>query len=267
MVKTPSPVTKTSPIFQQIQMDYRLSFILLKENLVPLITVGIIGSGLFYLLNFLVESFIFPLILWQNYSVVDQIIIYNLLKFPQQGILFGFFGAIMGMVHDILASGDGFTQIQNFVGYIGKYWGKFFLLSIIVNIFTYIVRYTGQEILNLGLAILANVITLIWFIILVESSPALVNSNNVIQALKENFRILRKHSTRIFISFLVFYVIFILPKVILFFLEYYVVPSNTIGYKTVSNLEIIAQLFYILIGYPINGFLAMRIYFDYKYDY
>lgn len=256
---------KNQNTFEHIRGDLRLSFLLFRENLVPLLTVGLIGSGLFYLTDFLVETFLFPLISWEQFSQINQIILYNLLKFPAEGILFGFFGAIMGMVRDILGSGDGFTQIQNFIGYIARYWGKFFILSIIVNIFTYLVRYTGQEIINLPLAITARVLSLVWFIILVESGPALVYTKNIISAIKENFQVFRKQALRIIWSFLLFYVIFILPSEVLFFLEYHVLPVDSGAQDFIGVLEILFQLFYILVGYPINGFMATRIYYDEKF--
>ncbi|MHA1777206.1 MAG: hypothetical protein DRO88_08760 [Promethearchaeia archaeon] len=262
----PTPTAhKSRNSLAQIRADYHLSLLLFKENIVPLLTVGIIGSGLFYVVDFLIESFIFPLISWDQFSQINQIIIYNLLKFPAQGILFGFFGAIMGMVRDILGSGDGFTQIQNFVGYIALYWGKFFILSILVNIFNYLVRYTGQEVLNFPLAIIARICSLIWFILLVEASPALVYSKNIISAIKDNFQVFRHQTLRVIWSFLLFYVIFILPMVILFFLEYHILPAESAGHEFIRALEILFQLFYILIGYPINGFIATRIYYDEKF--
>lgn len=262
-----NPTSHSSSDIKQFKYeDLKLSFTLFKENFYPIIMVGLIGSGLYYLVDFIVDDFIFPLILWDNYQVLGQIIIYNLFKLPQQGLLYGFFGAIMGMVRDVMGSGDGFTQIQNFFGYIAKYWGKFFLLSVIVNIFTYVQRFSGQEIQNFNLSLIFRIISFFWFIILVETSPALVDTKKIFPALKENFNILRKFSKRIFVTFSLYYVIFLLPLSICFFLHYYVFPADGPSVNILSIIEILFYLFYILIGLPIDAFLATSIYNDYKFQ-
>jgi hypothetical protein len=232
--------------------DYKIALNLLKNNIRPFFIILLLGTVLFFSFDYLFYNILFENFL--VYQTFPQNISYGLIRIPADAIIFGFFGVSMGMGYDIMTLGDEFAQLRNSVYYIRKYWLKYFFLSIILNWFIYLIRFLDPIEIGLELDLLIRFCSFCWFVSIAEAYPAILNRQSFIQALRDNFILLRNNFSRIFKTFSIYYAIFLLPRSILTILSY------TYPFTDLTIIIRILTIIYIIIGFPIFAFLSIGIY-------
>jgi len=242
----------------EIIKDYIFAFKLYKRNFLPFFIVLLVGSILYFSLEFLFCDYIFPRIL--PYNFVPANILYGLVRLPRDFVLYGFFGVAIGLGYEIMSSGDQFTEVRRSWYYIKKYWLKFATLSLILNWLGYFTVFILNGQLNIEVKLLLRFFSFFWFISISEAYAAVINRKKIIKALDDNFKILKRNFTRIFMVFSLYYIVFLLPRSIFGLYLGYWVPVGSELHQSIGLIMKILTGVYILVGFPIFSFISIGIY-------
>jgi hypothetical protein len=246
-----------------IKADYKLSFSLYHQNFLPIFEVLLLGIIIKEILDFIFVNLLSPFF-FLPYPTTWNNIIYFLIHLPGDSIYFGFFGACVGMCHDIMSSGDQFTQLRRFVYYLRKYWLIYFALSFFINLPMNALYFFKDEWISLGLFIVMWFITVWWFFMIVETNPAVLVRRRFGQALKDNFYIFRSHALRITLTFGIIVLVFLVPRTTFRILElFYSWLFTKDQLSLIKWIQIIMRWLYVLIGNPLIAFLSIGIYNEY----
>ena len=239
--------------------DFKLSFQLYKSNFKPIFLLCLIKIIVVYAIDHALK-FYPPTRLYRIFLRIPVSTIDTVLSFIPSIISFGFWGAIIGLSYDIMSSGDGFGDLRNSFYYVRKYWFRFVILSFLVNLFTFVLRFLIPRYVNLGEALIIRSISMIWALLFAEISASLVSRNNFIQAFKDNFYLLSNHFLRILKTFGLYYLIFMVVRILLGYSLHYIYWYNSPEYNIVLTVLYILNILTLFIGDPIFAFLTIGIY-------
>ena len=196
-------------------------------------------------------------------------------------VLSVFFGCSFGLSYDIMSSGNLFTKFMGLFHYFRRYWWQyiilFFLLSfgplvygrIISSILWHPVLEPETLPYNVFSFAMINItqciFNLFWMSLFIQMYPSLTARGGIKQAFSENFYLLRRNWKRIFISLLFFFLIFIVPWIIVDIIEYFIflllIPSFSIFWQLWIYVHYFAQTtFYFFLEIPILALISTRIY-------
>ncbi len=253
--QTPSQLEVTSSIWG----DFKLSFSLLKSNFKPIFWLCLIRIivvyGVDHFFKFIIRTKLYRIFYRIPIPTINLIVSF----FPSI-ISFGFWGAIIGLSYDIMSSGDGFAELKKSFYYIKKYWFRFVILSFLVNIVTFFLRYLVPRYVNFGQALLIRTFSFFWALLFFEISAALVSRNNFVLAFKDNFYLLSKHFLRILKMFTLYYLIFMVVRIFIGYSLYYLFPNDFIEYNTALTVLYVLNIVESFIGAPIFAFLSIGLY-------
>jgi hypothetical protein len=266
-------------------MDYKVAWGLYKANLKTFI-----GYAIFCMFMAIVLSIVFTM-----FSIILAARVFEALKIeltfevivgiasvmmiPIMLIYFALIGSFYGLCFDIMSSGDEFTEFKSFITYFRRYWKQYILLSIICGCFNlifsfYIIPSTSESMgwnYNstdfLIIALVIDVIGMIWYYLFLECFPAVTSHGSVRHALKENFAIIKQNPRRIFGNMIIYMVFFELPIM-------FIVDFNQFFMPDYSMLEQLAYILIMLIiativlcvSTPLLALTATRVYNTSKVD-
>ena len=253
--QTPSQLEVTSTVWG----DFKFSFSLYKKNFKPIFWLCLIQNIVEYAVDHFYK-FVIRGRVYRTFYLVPMSTIDLIASFLPTIVSFGFWGAIIGLSYDIMSSGDGFTEFKNSFYYIKKYWFRFVILSFLVNLFTFFLRYLVPRHVNFGEALLIRSFSFLWALFFVEISAALVSRNNIVLAFKDNFFLLRNHFLRIFKTFGLYYLIFMVVRILIGYSLNYLFPNDYIEFNTALAVLYILNIFAGFIGGPIFAFLTLGLY-------
>ncbi|XEO78698.1 hypothetical protein WKT22_03737 [Candidatus Lokiarchaeum ossiferum] len=253
--QTPQNIEEKSTIWG----DIKFSFHLYKQNFKPIFWVSLIRFLAIYSASHALR-FVFHQQIYNSMPNMPVMWIEWLLRVPSDLISFGFWGAIVGMAYDIMSSGDGFADLKNSFYYIKKYWFPFVILSLLVNLFIYVIRLVIPWYVSMGEAIILRTFSFFWSLLFMETSAGLVSRHNIRDALKDNFKLLFTCFKRIFKTFGVFYLLFMVGRILLgYYLWYYGNPSSIVHLIVIIVLYT-WNVIHGFLGSPMYAFLTIGIY-------
>lgn len=271
--------------FHESITDIKLSFLLLKKNWKEFIKTEIFALVAFVLFIFIITISIIildisgprpkPRLFGPRFQIRNQflLILFGLLVF------YAFISSQFGLAHDIIVSGDMFTEFNNSFFYFRKHFIKYVLLSILILwlplalifefSFRYFIEFSTLNLINIGKfqinllfdLILVYLIQYIFFVVFNLSLASVTEQGSLLKGLKDNFVLLKAHPKRIFFSWTFFFLIFSLPSFV------FIILSILIFRTLFTGLYILLGIFFALIlissvilGYPLMSLIATRIY-------
>lgn len=277
------PLRKKSQKSRSTKADFRNSWQMLRENYKAFIFTEIFAICAF-LLSLLFLSFLLYIIVLiiPDYSMEDFVSLlrnqYTISILFRVGftlltsiLLLGFMNCQFGLANDIMNSGEMFAEFKGSFAYFKKNWGQFFVLTIIMSGFFFIMsgplsgNPTGHpysqdfSVGQMGIFILRTTLYFFWFLLFIHAYPSVVLKNNLWLAIKESVHIFVTDFRRIFRTWSIFFISFWLPPMILGIFGVIFFSGSTIVPKF-PIFAIIIILIIILIAFPLSTLLATGIY-------
>jgi hypothetical protein len=258
--------------------DLKLSWILFLENYWAFITTEIFAFGAFLAIILSAVAFLTSLTLIFSGSLATEFFVRLIVFLVILGFNFLFYGFLScqyGLSHDIMSSGDLFTEFRKTFYYFKRFWWQYSLITFLIyfpTIFSPVNTFFSNTIQIHGLELLIGplnplkliiyfIIEYLWFVVFIELYPSITSQTKFRKSIKENFTILYKNMGRLFTSVGLYYIIFKVP-IIIFYSITITPPWNQLS----PHFEVITMIngLYILIssflGPPIISLIATRIY-------
>ena len=190
-------------------------------------------------------------------------------------VFYAFISSTYGLSHDIIISGDQFTEFENSFTYFKRHFFYYIFLSILIlwipiafeldfhfhNFFEVIPDLQRNEIELILDAFSIYLFQYLLFILLNLTLPSITNDGKLIKAFKENFSILIKNPKRIIASWGIFFVFVSLPSfiflIIAILLLRFFLPTL---FFLMGVIIFVLVLSSVILGYPIMSLIATRIY-------
>ncbi len=266
--------------FSESFEDFRISVKLLKENsnaflltelfsFASVIMVAVSMAILVILITFLVPTLSFKP--W--YENIVLIISGILFTFFAILILFSFLGCQYGLAFDIMSSGDMFAEFKGSFTYFRHHWKEYTFLTVLIGwvgtllpldirITAEILPLNDDTIFLIGRLFFQAAFYFLWFVLLINTLPSISAQGSLKGSFIESYRIFRKDSTRLFKTWLTYFLIFIGPTILLLLIS--MVLYNLINSPLVWDIIMIIRIslftFFFLIGSPLMALIATRIY-------
>ena len=196
-------------------------------------------------------------------------------------VFYAFISSTYGLSHDIIISGDQFTEFDKSFTYFKRHFISYILLSVLIlwipitleldfhfrnllesNPLHEISEHEFEFIFN---ALSIYLLQYLFFILLNLTLPSVTSKGKILLAFKENFLILLKNPIRIVFSWGIFFVLFSLPSLFVLILLISLLGSSSA--PIAGMLILILSLSGIILGYPIMSLIATRIYATTKETY
>lgn len=281
----------SSKLFTETKKDFKNSWHLFKENykaflsteffaFLSFISIGIIMFSLISLIYYLVPSlsledfwFNFP----QNFSI--SLIFRFITIFVALIILFAFLNCQNGLAYDIMSSGEMFAEFKSSFTYFRRYWWQYFVLTILILmgwfwgmiIFDFDHNNMGSsqtislDAFQIGRLIISFLLCFIWFVTFINTLPSITAQGRLKQSFIENFRILRKNAKRLFTTWGIFFLIFIVPPFMVSFITIIFLPSLISPFLILFLLGLFVS-FLAIIGFPMLSLIATGIYNNAEFE-
>lgn len=189
-------------------------------------------------------------------------------------VFYAFISSTYGLSHDIILSGDQFTEFEKSFTYFRRHFFSYIFLSIIIlwipiafelnfhfhNFFEVIPNFRTNEFTLLIDAFEIYLFQYVLFVLFNLTLPSITAEGKFISSFKENFRLLFKYPKRIIISWGIFFIMFSLPSYIFLLLVIFVVRFIFPSLIILGLILLILVLSSVILGYPIMSLVATRIY-------
>ena len=275
---------KSQNSFHESYIDIKVSLSLLKENwqafiktegfaLIGLVCFILISSVLLLLNNFFIHpDFPRP----RPFRVAnDRLPLYIIIGAVL--VFYAFISSTYGLSHDIILSGDQFTEFEQSFTYFKRHFFYYILLSVLIlwipiafeldfhfhNFFEVLPSIRTNEAELILDAFSIYLVQYLLFVLLNLTLPSITARGKLISAFKENFSILIKNPKRIIASWGIFFIIFSLPSYIFLIISFMLVTFflPTIFFNHLMGIILfILILSSVILGYPIMSLIATRIY-------
>lgn len=280
--------TEKQPISQnsirESYIDIKVSLSLLKENWKAFVSTEIfaLAAFIFFIIGISLVLFInrlfiptdFPRPTAPNFLVIRApfyILIFSVL------IFYTFISSTYGLSHDIIISGDQFTEFENSFTYFKRHFVAYFLLSLLILWIPMAIEIDFHfrnfiEVTNDIFAsgnnfdLIIDAFTLysaqyLLFVLLNLTLPSITDKGSLVKAFKQNFNILIHNPKRIIASWGIYFIIFSLPSFILIIITFTIIRFIFSDlFFIIGILSLILVLSSVIIGYPIMSLIATRIY-------
>lgn len=190
-------------------------------------------------------------------------------------LFYGFLSCQYGLSHDIMSSGDLFTEFKKSFFYFRRFWWQYSLVTFLIffpTIFSPINTLLSNTIRIQGIEFLIGpftpfkiviyfLIEYVWIVAFIELYPGISSHGSLLKSSKENFTILKGNLARLFTSVGLYYLIFKTP-IIIFYIVSLSSPWNQIS-LLIGVINVLNSLYILissLLGPPIVSLLATRIY-------
>ncbi len=187
-------------------------------------------------------------------------------------LLLAYARTIFGLTHDIMTSGELFTEFKRSIVYFKKFWFFFSLFSIpffliifidqLIGLF-FILRFinTNEDYRSflLPIKVFVYLFDFLTYVLLIEILPSMIVVKKVSQSIKENFQILRRHFRRIFLSIAFYYLIF-RGAMFLVDISRLLLVSNENTFLMFNLVFFVVSFAHAIIGIPILSLISTRIY-------
>lgn len=272
-------------LFTETKKDFKNSWHLFKENyrvflsteffaFLSFLTTGIIMFSVISLIYYLVPSLSIE-DLWFNFSrnfsfshIFRFIIIFFALI-----ILFAFFNCQNGLAYDIMSSGEMFAEFKSSFTYFRRYWWQYFLLTILILmggfwgmiIFDFDNKPMNSshtiylDALQIGRIIIFFLFFFIWFVTFINTLPSITAQGSLKQCFIESSRILRKNAKRLFTTWGIFFLIFIIPPFTVNLIIIVFLPSLLSTFFILVLLGLSVS-FLVIISFPMLSLIATGLY-------
>jgi hypothetical protein len=206
-------------------------------------------------------------------------------------IFYTFLTSQFGLANDVILSGNMFTEFKSSFYYYRKHWFSYTILTLLTSwgqilfdqrtlfpIIRLLNRFTQSPLGNLNpnlrpvpnfsivnvvlIDLISILIHFLFFILFISALPSVTSQKNLWKGIKENFIIVRSQFGRLLATWSLFFVIFIIPPVIIDIISlnlnvYVTDPSLTL---LLNITTLFVHLVAILIGTPIMALTATRLY-------
>ncbi len=266
--------------FHESYLDIKVSLSLLKANWQAFAKTEIFALGAFVGFIFLTFMFLFingifihpGFIRPRPFRIGARIPFYILVASIL--VFYAFISSTYGLSHDIILSGDQFTEFEKSFTYFKRHFFSYVFLSIIIlwipiafelefhfhNFFEVIPGLRTNELELLLDAFTIYLFQYLLFVLFNLTLPSITSKGNLILAFKENFNILIRFPKRMIASWGIFFIIFSLPSYIFLILVILVVRFIFPSFVILGLIILIIVLSSVILGYPIMSLIATRIY-------
>ncbi len=276
-----SPIMSSS-ILSQAYSDVKISLYLLKEN-----WKAFVGTEIFAIIAFLLVGTFF----WILLQILGLIIpLPNILFSSDEGYrplmmisvmtFFAFLACQFGLAYDIISSGDMFAEFRGSFVYFRRYWLQYPILTMLYSwaLFFSLIpldfidrrvldnKYNFDIQFSILFLIVRFLISYVWLVLFIGTLPSITSQRSFKQSFVENFKILRKHPKRLFITWGFLYSIIYLPVVAISILSLSIIEFSGTNRFLLVPIGIFSSLFIILGGTPVMSLLATRIYDDLHFN-
>ncbi len=272
-------------LFTDTKKDFKNSWHLFKENYRAFLSTEFFAFLSFIIIEiimFSVISLIYYIVpslsiedLWFNFSYnfnISHIFIFIFFFFALI-ILFAFLNCQNGLAYDIMSSGEMFAEFKSSFTYFRRYWWQYFFLTIFIlmgGFWGMIIFDFGNNTMNssqiitldalqIGRIIIIFLLFFIWFVIFINTLPSITAQGSLKHCFIESYRILRKNAKRLFTTWGLFFLIFIVPPFTINIIIITFLPSllSTFFILVLLGLPV---LFLVIIGFPMLSLIATGIY-------
>lgn len=287
-------------IFNEVKNNYFISYKLLIENWEPfakteLFTLASIATVVI-LIKIFSLIFQFSLLVvtttttFKTVNVAINLTIYFNLVIILNLFLLTFLTSQFGLANDIFISGHMYAEFSSSFTYYRRHKFSYAFLTLIIYwsefladpllFLPLVVLYEKSMIIPISLTqvpsflsqinfvlllirqLLVDFVQILTIILIVGILPSLTKTNNLKLAIKENFDIFKKNKFLISITWLVYFIIFILPEtlinvLILIVMKYY---FSNVSLFIIGFLLLLVNIIFLFISMPIMSLLATRIY-------
>ena len=208
-----------------------------------------------------------------QFSIIDPIF-FAVVNVLLVGLLF----CQYGLSYDIMSTGDLFSEFKRAFWYFKRYWWQYLLLSLIYGFGLFlpfgrqVISFTNtieNALLNSGLT-LARYLLLFFFIILSSIIlPSLTAQGSLKNSFTEASRIIKKYPKRLFKTWIRFFLMFLLPIIILsitidvlffYFSESGWWTQTSVIYLVFIVTYLVFYLVFLFLAIPLSTLMATRIY-------
>ena len=286
-------------IFNEVKNNYYISYKLLRENWNPFVKTELFTLVSIVIIVILIKIFftIFhfsPVVitLTTTSKNIDLTVYFNLVVILNL-LLLTFLTSQFGLANDIFMSGHMYAEFSSSFTYYRRhkfsyafitlliYWSEF--LADPLLFLPLVALYARSNIIPISLTqvngflsganfiiillrqLLLDFIQILTIIFIIGILPSLTHTNNLRIAIKENFNIFKKNKLLIVMTWLIYFIIFILPETLISILILIVTKelfSNT-SLFILGSLHLLLDIIFLFISMPIMSLLATRMYISF----
>ena len=275
----------------EIKNDFKVSWQMLKMNYKTFLATELFAflTALILLLLFsgivILIYFLAPTLSLENLRT--QLNDYSRFQFSTIGTIFlaivhvllvGLLFCQYGLSYDIMSTGDLFSEFKRAFWYFKRYWWQYLLISLISGLGLFIP--VGRQMINLPITI-GNVLIdssliiaryLLLFVFIILSSiilPSLTAQGSLKNSFTEASRIIKKYPKRLFKTWIRFFLMFLLPIIILsitidvlffYFSESGSWIQTSVIYLVFIVTYLVFYLVFLFLAIPLSTLMATRIY-------
>ncbi len=193
-------------------------------------------------------------------------------------LLVGLLYCQYGLSYDIMSTGDLFSEFKRAFWYFKRYWWQYLLLSFISGLGLFVP--IGSLVINLpntiGNVLLSSIsfivrdlFLFVFFIISSIILPSLTAQGSLKNSFTEASRIIKKYPKRLFKTWIRFFLMFLLPIIILILISYvlffYFSESGwrmpvSVTYLVFIVTYFVFNLVFLFLAIPLSTLIATRIY-------
>ena len=293
---------KNANILSEVKKNYKISYNLLMENWKPfvktelftlfiilLIVIVLKIFTMFYQLNFFIVQKIRE---GSGTQIQIQLLIYFNLIVILNLLLLTFLTSQFGLANDIFTSGHMYAEFSSSFTYYRRHKFSYALLTLVIfwsefltdplTLLPLVALFEKSNIIPVGISslpsnnflntinffgtlqrdLLLDFVQIISIFLIVEILASITKTNSLKTAIKENFDILKKNKYLISITWLIFFLIFILPEtliniLLLLIIRYFFSSSSLI---ILGIIHLVIVLLFLFISMPFMVLLSTRMY-------
>ena len=295
-------------ILSEVKKNYKISYNLLMENWKPfvktelftlfiilLIVIVLKIFTMFYQLNFFIVQKIRE---GSGTQIQIQLLIYFNLIVILNLLLLTFLTSQFGLANDIFTSGHMYAEFSSSFTYYRRHKFSYALLTLVIfwsefltdplTLLPLVALFEKSNIIPVGISslpsnnflntinffgtlqrdLLLDFVQIISIFLIVEILASITKTNSLKTAIKENFDILKKNKYLISITWLIFFLIFILPEtliniLLLLIIRYFFSSSSLI---ILGIIHLVIVLLFLFISMPCMVLLSTRMYISLHND-
>ncbi|MHA1731254.1 MAG: hypothetical protein ACTSU5_04890 [Promethearchaeota archaeon] len=263
----------------ETKVDFRLSWRMYRDNWKALVGAQLTGITVFFATivgTFLLFDFFFfqdgsPA--FEGSTPAEVILLVRILVVPALIVLYAFFGSLFGLSYEIMSGGDLFANYRETFRYFRRYWWRYVLLSMWLNLFGLLIPLVSVHVLGTigpGRAEVSvelpvsGVFNFFWFAMFLLTFPSLTASGHLRESFRENWHLFWKNPSRVLLTYFTYFLVFELPNIIfaLFFAHYYSGGTSAAPWVlvTFAIAVVVSSLYRLFVGYPMLSLLSTRVY-------
>ncbi|QEE17230.1 hypothetical protein DSAG12_03062 [Promethearchaeum syntrophicum] len=192
---------------------------------------------------------------------------------PTTVLLYALQGAFYGLAYDIMSTGDEFAEFRGAFRYFRKYYWQYTIITLLTSSPAFIIIINLSSLLDISPynveTILLNslggififILLFLWSLVFMMTFPSITAQGSISRSFKENFKILRRNFKRIFLSFGLNFLLFLMPFYIATLLQFIVFPIADSPLRiTLMGIALVFGIISYVIAAPLNTLIATRIY-------